>query len=494
MSPRASTIAFTAILLFPLILLIPSQSNYAAAGKVDPGVQPVQYNPYPPPVPTATFTECDPTQYYLVSTTPQIQILSFSLNKQVFRPGETASFTGSVNVYDTSVYANCDGQSYSNQNPVSPSQAIVEVTILGRTLQLTPSSSGTFAGNANLPFTTSGGTYTATATATFQGASDTKQVSFTVETYTPTLSITYQSAETQAYPGESVALEGDGWIPNMPVLVEVDDNFNVSTDASGHFSLQISIPLDNPLAEGNHTVTATQANLVESTTFLVKYRTLLLSVSGLTSIMQGQNLTLSGNVTTLETHEVVPYSNVTIILMGRSYKLQTDSNGIFKVQILIGTSTGPGTYAIYANATRRGFTSSTRITETIKVLPAPNIPLVAAVIVGGSVAGAATSLSLRKVPKLKASSAGHAGSSTIGPGTSNPQSSMGPGTQQVQPNIGSGQEPIVGPGQAVKGGTDLGEIRAGPVPLLGNSEFCIHCGMEIRRGSSFCPECGLGLK
>jgi hypothetical protein len=280
----------------------------------------------------------------------------------------------------------------------------------------------------------------------------------------------------------------------MQVLVEVDDNFNVSADASGHFSLQIPITLENPLTEGNHTVTAKQANLVESTTFLVKYRTLVLSVSGLTTITQGQNLTLSGNVTTLETHEFVPNANVSIALFGRSYTLQTDPNGTFEILVSIGASTSPGTYALYANATRRGFTASNIVKETLNVLPASNITLVASVIVAGSIAGVATTQTLRKISKPKAPLAGRAGSSTIGPGASSPQSTIGPGTQQVQPKIGAGQQPTVGPGQVAKGGTDLGEIRAGPVPSLAASEFCIHCGMEIQRGSSYCPECGLGLK
>ncbi|HXZ89699.1 MAG TPA: zinc ribbon domain-containing protein [Candidatus Dormibacteraeota bacterium] len=490
MFPRASTVAFTVILLLPLILLIPLQPNRSVLGKADYGVQPVQeYSSEETTQPT-----CDPTQYFLISTTPQIQIVSFDLNKQLFRPGETVSFAGSVNVDEIDLYANCYGQSYTSQNPVSPTQAIVQVTILDTTLHFTPSSSGSFAGNTILPFTISGGDYTATAVASFQGASDTRKASFTVETYSPTLSIKYPSVELQAHPGESVVLEGDGWIPNMPVLVEVDDNFSVSTDASGHFSLQIPIALENPLAEGTHTVTAEQANLVESTIFVVKYLTLVLSVSSLSPIMQGQNLTLSGNVTTLETREAVPNANVTIMLIGRTYTLQTSANGTFETQVSIGASTSPGAYAVYANATRRGFTAATPVTETMKVLPAANVPLVAAVIVAGSAAGAATSLTLRKVPKLKGTPAGHADSSTIGPGTDTPQSHIGPGTQQIQPKIGAGQQPILSPGEAVKGGTNLGEIRTGPVPLLGTSEFCIHCGMEIRRGSSYCPECGLGLK
>jgi hypothetical protein len=186
---------------------MPSQPNYAASGKVESGVQPVQYNPYPTEVTSlVTSSACDPTQYYLVSTTPQIQILSFTLNKQVFRPGETVGFTGSVNAGDTNVYANCYGQSYSNQNPVSPSQSIVAVAILGKSLQFTPSNSGSFSGNSILSFTISGGSYTVTATATFQGASDAKEVSFMVEEYTPTLSITYPLTEIQAHPGESVVL------------------------------------------------------------------------------------------------------------------------------------------------------------------------------------------------------------------------------------------------------------------------------------------------
>jgi hypothetical protein len=435
-----------------------------------------------------TSSQCDPTQYFPISSTPQIHIVSIELNKQIFRPGETLSFTVTVQVSYLVVYANCYGQSYNSPNQVSPSQANVQVAILGKTLQFTPSSSGAFSGSTTLLLSQGGGSYTATATGNFQGATDTKNAMFSVETYAPTLSVTYPSLEIQAHPGESILLKGDGWIPNMQVLILVDDNFNVSTDSSGHFTLQIPIPLTNPPAEGNHTVTVEQANLMQSTTFIVQYRTLLLSLSGLNPVTQGQNVTLSGNVTALETHQAVPDANVTLVLMGHSFTVQTDANGTFRTRFSIDVFAKPGMYTLYRNATRGGFRASALATEAIKVLPASNVPLVASVIVAGSAAGVATSLTLRKVSKPKV------GPSSIGPGSGSTQPSIGPGSQQVQPKIGAGQHPSVGPGSAAKGHADLGEVRTGPVPPIRASEFCIHCGLEIRRGLSFCSKCGLRLK
>jgi KaiC/GvpD/RAD55 family RecA-like ATPase len=87
------------------------------------------------------------------------------------------------------------------------------------------------------------------------------------------------------------------------------------------------------------------------------------------------------------------------------------------------SSTSPGTYTLYAKSTRRGFTASNLATYTLRILPASNILLIASVVVAGSVAGVATNLTVRKVSKLKATPADHAGLSTIGPGTNSPQPS-----------------------------------------------------------------------
>jgi hypothetical protein len=505
LTSRASTIVFAAVLLFPLLLVFPVQSRQAdQLGSVEGQViQPMQeYN-----ATTAFSSECDPTLYYVVSSTPQIQILNFALNKQAYRPGETLSFSGVIQVSDLVVYLNCYGQSYDIQNPVSPSQATVQVAILSSSLQPTISSTGSFTGSTGLPLTLGGGTYSAAATASFQGATDTKTATFTVEVYTPTLSITYPSTETQAHPGDSIRLEGDGWIPNMQVLVMVDDNFNVTADSSGHFTLSIPISLDNPLSEGSHTITVEQANLMQTTTLDVQYRTLLLSLSGINPFTQGQNLTVSGNVTTLETHEAVPNASVTIALMSRALTLQTDGNGTFQSQVWVDASTKPGTYTLSANATRRGFRPSALVTESVKVLPATNITLVASVAATGAVAGVGTSLTIKKVSKLKVTSASKTSPASIGPGTSSSggstaispgasgtQTSIGPGAQQVQPKIGVGQQPSLSPGSVVKPQSDVGVIRAAPVLAPQGAEYCIHCGLEIKRDSVICPECGLTLR
>ena len=488
---------FAVILLLPLILLAAGQASSNALGTENNAVQPLQEYSL-----TTVSPQCDPTQYFLISSTPQIQILSFELNQQTYRPGETVSFSGTVQVTELDMYSNCYGQSYSNQNPASPTEATLQVVILGKTFQLALSTTGAFSGDIALPLSTAGGSYTATATAHFRGATDAKTITFTVEAYAPTLSITYPSTETQAHPGDMILLVGDGWIPNMQVLVVVDDNFTVSTDSSGHFSLQIPNSLDSPLSEGGHTITVEQGNLVQTTTLTVQYRTLLLSLSTISPISQGQNLTISGNVTTLETQQLVQNASVAIAFMGHYLVLQTNETGMFQTQVWVNSSVVPGTYTVEGNATRRGFRPSALDTETVRVLPASNVPLIAAVVTTGAVAGTGTSIMMKKVSKPKKTSTPKVSSASIGPGASSspsigpgtgPQASIGPGTQ-AQPKIGPGQEPNFGPGTAAKSQLDLGEIHTLPVPALRGSEFCIHCGLEIKRGSTYCSECGLRVR
>ena len=504
---------FAAILLFPTILLIPGHTGPSVSDKAGSINQPMQYanTCYPSLVACATtqYTSyspvCDPSEYYQVYVTPQIQILSFALNGELFHPGDQVSFDGSITVSDSVTYANCLGWSYNSATPVSPSEANVDVAILGENLKFTPTNAGSFSGSIQIPLTAGDGTYSSTATATYQGAIDTKTASFTVEVYTPTLSIAYPSLETQAHPGDSILLEGAGWIPNSRVSVIVDDDFNVSTDSAGHFTLEIPISPDNPPSEGNHTITVEQENLVKTTSFLIRYRTLLLSLSEVSPIAQGLNATIQGNVTILETHQTVRDANVTIFFSGHRFALQTNQAGAFQTNVWIDPSTSPGMYTLSGNATKRGFRSSGLVTEEIKVMPASNVPVVASIAATGAVVGVAASLTIKKFSKPKIGSVSKSGPASIGPGTTSststsiasgtagPPSGIGPGAQ-TQPAIASGQQPTLGPGSTVKTQWDFGEIHVAPIPAPGGAEFCIHCGLEIRRGSTFCPECGLRLR
>ncbi len=494
LATRAVSVAFTVLLLVPLVFLIQPQVNSAiipVSGNF--AVQPNDATP----TTELTYPACTPYLYYIVSDTFKIHFDAFGLNKQSYRPGDSVAFTGTVTVRELRVYVNCYGQSYDDQKDVSPAGSNVKVNILDQTFQTTLTGSGSFSGSIVLPFTLSAGTYTATATASYHGSTDTKTAPLTVESYNPTLALTYPTLQAQVYPGQVIMLEGDGWIPNAPLIVEVDDTFNVTTDSSGHFAVQIPIPQDNPLTEDTHNIIVEQANLNVSTTFVVQYRTLLLSLSAVSSVTQGDTLMFSGNVTATETHEAVPGANVTLTLMGHSYTFRTNTKGVFQGQIPIDTTAKPGTYALSGNATRRGFKTSTLITQSLKILPALNVPVVASAVVVGSAAGAALSLRPKKVPKVKgklSSSVQQGATPSVSPGTTAAQPAMKPGVGQTVPKVGPGQHPSIGPGHKAATGVGAKVIRAGPVPIPRATEFCIHCGMEIPRNSAICPECSLKLR
>jgi hypothetical protein len=472
------------MLLAPVLLLLPAESNASLAPCTDLHCKLQVYTEQPSPT---TITTCDPLIYVVQGVYDRVKITAFTVDKATYRPGESLAYSGHVQVSEDIQYMNCYGQGYMGNQEVPPSQSNVQVQLLGGKFALTPQSDGSFGGTYSIPLTEPSTSYTAIATATFGTATDSASASFLVEAYQPVLSVTYATVALAAFPGENVLLVGNGWIPNMLVAVYVDDNFTTTSDSTGHFALTIPIPQEQPFQEGVHNITVTQANLVMTQSFSVRYHELIVTLNNLNSIAQGADFTASGNVTATETGDGVAGANVTILFMGKQFNATTDDMGYFKTDaIKTDPSTKPGSYTIVANATRRGFRPSKNAVQQFKVIPKLDLPAVTVAVASGAAVGAAVSLrgKLSK-PSSKAPS--------LGPGTGS-QPSMVPGSEQVVSKIGPGQQPSIGPGLSQSTQVGQRQIQAGPLQGPRASEFCIHCGSSITRGSKKCPDCGIRLR
>ena len=460
------------MLLAPVLLILPPQSSAILTPCVGAPCK-LQAGPYPTPTETATtITTCDPLVYVVEGVYDTVKITGFTLDKATYHLGDSLAYSGRVQVGEVVQYVNCYGQTYTGNQTVSPSQAKVQVKLLGGSFVLTPSSDGSFGGTYSIPFSEPAADYTALATATFGTATDSASASFRVEAYQPVLSVTYASGALAAFPGETVLLVGNGWIPNMEVQVYVDDNYTTTSDSNGHFELTIPIPEMQPFQAGVHNITVTQANLVMEQGFTVKYHELIINLNSVEPIAQGDGFTVSGNVTATETGRGVAGANVTILFMGKQFNTSTDSVGYFKTTA-IGTdlSIKPGSYNIVANATRRGFKPSQNIVEAVRVMPKLNVPAVTVAVASGAAVGAAISLK-GKISKP----------------------SVTPGSEQAVAKVGPGRQTSIGPGLSKGGQVGARQVQPGPLQGPSTSEFCIHCGSNIARGSKKCPDCGIRLR
>ena len=385
-----SRIVFILMLLAPVLLILPAESNASLAPCTGLQCKLQPYTEIPSPTTIAT---CDPLVYVVQEVYDKVKITGFTVDKATYRPGESLAYSGHVQVSEDIQYVNCYGQSYMGNQEVSPSQSKVQVQLLGGKFALTPSSDGSFGGTYSIPFTEPSADYTAIATATFGTATDSASASFRVEAYQPVLSITYATSALAAFPGEDIILVGNGWIPNMQVTVYVDDNFTTASDSTGHFALTIPVPVEQPYQEGIHNITVTQANLVMAQSFSIRYHQLIITLNNLAPIAQGDDFAASGNVTATETGKGVAGANVTILFMGKQFNATTDDKGYFKTNA-IGTdpSIKPGSYDIVANATRRGFRPSQNAMQEFKVIPKLNLPAVTVAVASGAAVGAALSL------------------------------------------------------------------------------------------------------
>jgi len=445
----------------------------------------------------STSEYCDPFIFWITSADPKIAITNFGLDRSVYRPGEMIAYSGRVEVSERWVYMNCLGQLKVEEREISPTRSSVEVQILDQRFTNQPSESGDFAGTASIPMTQESGGHTATATAQYHGASAQASAPFSVLAYTPVLSILYPSSEQAVYPGQAITVEGEGWIPNTEVTVQVNPEYTTTTDANGHFSLSIPVPEDQPLSEGTHTITATQSNLAVTASFTIRYRGLVVALDALGPVAQGESITISGNVTAQGTGLPVTGANVTIRFLDKQYYAVSNETGRFRTSpIEVEPSIKPGSYEVSATASRIGYRSSGAVERELTVVAAVSYAVPAAV-AAGSAAGAAVALG-KRIPQLKGkpdmpvSSTG--GTPSIAPGSTDAQPYLTPGLEQGAPSIGPGQQPTVGLGHPQYSPSSRPSIQPGPAPLDRNTEFCIHCGMLIQRNSKFCEECGLRLR
>ncbi len=206
-------------------------------------------------------------------------------------------------------------ESVQNSSPADPSG--VTITIGGN--QFAVSSSGSFSATLTLPESVKTGTYNFPVTATMPtstvetnfGAESVDGSTVTVNTnnfdvtqYMPTLTVN----PTSAYPGDTVQISGDEWMPNQPVSIVFPGigQAQASSDGSGHFnpvSLQLaldySLYTNAGLFKGPATITGTQGNLKATVDITIKEHTLdITQVSVMPSeVWPGTEITITGKVT-----------------------------------------------------------------------------------------------------------------------------------------------------------------------------------------------------
>lgn len=437
MVPQALRLIVMSLILTSSFLVVASLSTQkvpACAGLSCVQANPVIYD-------MMTSTTC--IQNFPQAVT-RIDIPKFSFLEKAYHPGETAHFAGSVNVWVDEISQDCFGFiSTITSKLVSPSFVQLKVEILGSTQASTPSPDGSFSGSIKIPATQPGGDYVAHLTATFMGATQYASASFKIVSYNPELHIAFPTAgEGSAqgshiiWPGEKIVVMGFGWIPNVPVKVDVDEKFNVTTDSQGNFQLEILIPEDDTFAEGNHTITVTQPPLTSSETFEVRYRALQVSIAQPETVQEYDGFTVSGNVTAQGTNRLVPGALVNVTVFGKGFTVRTDNNGFFRTPS-ISADSPPGTYPIAVNAIRPGYKPYSGSLRELQVVAATNLPAVVAAVGTGAAAGAGVSLAKRQIRRAK-----------------------------VHPHVSFPR----------------------------TEEFCIHCGLQIKKNSRYCPKCELRLR
>lgn len=437
---------------------------------------------------------CDPTIFFLVGTEDRVDLTKFALDKPVYHPGDSVSYSGEVRASMDQILANCIGQTITKTQAVPATMASVTVSILGSELHYTPAADGSFAGSYAIPLAQAPGDYLATATASYHGVSKQASAPFEIAAYTPRLEVHSPTGscvtECIIFPGEKIVVSGFGWIPNSPLIVDVDDKFNVTTDSQGNFQLEVLIPEDSTFPEGAHRINVVQSTLAASSTFQVKYRVLIVTLNLQDSVSQGESVVLSGNVTAAGIGRPVAGAVVNITAFGKSFTAITDNTGAFRISPFA-VESQPGSYEVSAIAMRQGYRASNLFQQRVRIMAAMNLPAVSAAIGVGATAGVGLSLAKQHA---KLHGKGKPESPFVSPGQSHTQPAISTGADHGQATLGPGGTGTIGSGQSASAQSSQPGIQAGPLILPRPVEFCIHCGLQIKRNSVYCPECRVRLR
>lgn len=246
---------------------------------------------------------CDPNAWALYSRAFLVEITELSTDKASYQPGETVSVLGTVRLVEQDTYYQdgCDPP-YQQGQPFADNPNVVAVTLqssLGSDTR-TVSDSGAFIFNIALAPSTKAGTYSFTVNANCvpcadigQTSGDSKDGSFGVQAYSPTLAVNPSTA----YPGDTVTVSGSGW--GSADSITLTYGLGGTATVSGPlFSQEIMVPAVN---EGPATILASQGSppyLTQTTHVDVKWHTLALTAT-ITSgqVVQGTAATITGVVT-----------------------------------------------------------------------------------------------------------------------------------------------------------------------------------------------------
>ena len=352
----------------------------------NPGVQQCGGGSCPIPTQTASSV-CNPYNWFYYDSKYGVKITSAETDKAEYHPGDPVTITGTVQLLRQDFYVNECGE-LGSLDPVEDNAGLVKMVVTGQFGGTITNKGGSFSAKVNVPETAESGPITYTVTASYSSAHDSRDVSFEVKPYTPSLAVA-MSDGSFVYPGGQCTVSGSGWAPNGEVTLNYGSLGAESTapvGGAGTFNApSITVPSDADEGD-SYTVTATEALLTAKGTIVVKWHQLSVSlVVSPASAKQGDNATISGTVVDNEGKGVEASVSFLCDGLPEPSALTTDASGHFSTQIAIPNDAEVRAHAIKVYAGKTGGYKDASTSASLQVVERP-VPVVTAV---GLAAGAA---------------------------------------------------------------------------------------------------------
>lgn len=352
----------------------------------NPGVQQCGGGSCPIPTQTASSV-CNPYNWFYYDSKYGVKITSAQTDKAEYHPGNPVTITGTVQLLRQDLYVNECGE-IGALDPVQDNAALVKVGVTGQFGGTITNTGGSFTAKVNVPETAESSTVTYTVTASYSSAHDSREVSFEVKPYTPSLAVA-MSDGSFVYPGDQCTVSGSGWAPNGEVTLNygsLSDEATAPVDGSGTFNApSITVPPDTDEGD-SYTVTATESLLTAKGTIVVKWHQLSVSlVVSPASAKQGDNATISGTVVDNEGKGVEASVSFLCDGLPEPSALTTDASGHFSTEIAIPNDAEVRAHAIKVYAGKTGGYKDASASASLQVVERP-VPTATAV---GLAAGAA---------------------------------------------------------------------------------------------------------
>jgi len=258
------------------------------------------------PTATATGTACNPYNWYYYDSAYKVEIVNVDPDRTMYRPGETVEVSGTVRLLRQDSYVNECGE-VGTVDPVTADPSHVAVQLAGPfgAKSVGVSSSGSFGTDLIVPDDAESGPITYTVTASYSSSADEKEISFEIETFSPSLQVapshtSWFGTPGNVLPGDTVTVSGSGWAPGKDVTLTCSAlglSQTVPVDESGAFTVDIAIPEGQ--AEGPYVIKGNEPPNLETSAppFNVAWRTLTLTLDTPAPTQLGSTATISGTVT-----------------------------------------------------------------------------------------------------------------------------------------------------------------------------------------------------